>query len=238
MATKTKNKKPEKGSELLESHEALADRLSRGEEFIEKNKKVVFIFGGILAIVVAGFFLFKYYKETQNQKADAEIFQAQYYFEQDSLSKALNGDGNNLGFLEIIEEYPMSDAANLAHFYAGTILLHQGQFDEAIDYLKKFSSNDLLLQARAYCLIGDAYMEQGLYSDAAKQYDRAASYKTNEFTSPYYFYKAALAYEKMGDVDAAIKNYDMIADKYKTAAEYASAAKSSARLKKETKKAE
>lgn len=237
MATKTK-KKPEKGSELLESHEALAEQLSRGEEFIEKNKKIVFIIGGVLAVVVAGFFLFKYYKETQNQQANAEVFQAQYYFEQDSLSKALNGDGNNLGFLEIIEEYPMSDAANLSHFYAGAILLRQGQFDDAVDHLQRFSSSDLLLQARAYCLIGDAYMEQGLYSDAAKQYDKAASYKTNEFTSPYYFYKAAIAYEKMGDTKAAIKNYDVIADKYKSSSEYASALKHSARLKKETKTAE
>jgi hypothetical protein len=43
------------------------------------------------------------------------MFQAVYYFEADSLDKALNGDGNNLGFLEIIDEYSVTDAANLAN---------------------------------------------------------------------------------------------------------------------------
>lgn len=229
MATKSK-KKPEKGNELLESSEALAEQLTRGEEFIEKNRKRLFIVGGVLAVIIAGFFLFRYYKESQNQKADAEMFQAQYYFEQDSLAKALNGDGNNLGFLEIIEEYPMSNAANLAHFYAGSIYLLQGDYENAIDYLKKFGSDDLLIQARAYSLIGDAYMEQGLYIDAAEQYEKAAGYKPNEFTTPQYLDKAAVAYERSGDLQAAVKQYDKIIKDYKNSAEYQNALKQKARL--------
>ena len=120
MTTKTK-KKPEKGSELLESSEALAEQLTKGEQFLEKNRKYVFIFGGAIALVIIGIFLFNYYKSTQGEKAQVDMFQAQYYFEADSLDKALLGDGNNLGFLDIIDEYPMTKAANLANFYAGTI---------------------------------------------------------------------------------------------------------------------
>lgn len=236
MATKTK-KKPEKGSEILESHEALAEQLTRGEQFIEKNRKLLFIIGGALAIIIAGFFLFKYYKETQNQKADAEMFQAQYFFEQDSLSKALSGDGNNYGFLDIIEEYPLSDAANLAHFYVGTIYLRQGEFENAIEYLSDFSADDLLVQARAYSLIGDAYMEQGLYSDAAKNYEKAAGYKPNEFTTPQYLQKAAIAYERGGDLSSAVDKYDAIIKNYQTSAEYQDAMKQKARLEGKMKKA-
>ena len=42
------------------------------------------------------------------------MFQAVYYFEADSLDRGLNGDGNNLGFLDIIDEYGITDAANLS----------------------------------------------------------------------------------------------------------------------------
>ncbi len=35
--------------------------------------------------------------------------------------KHLQGDGNYPGFLEIIDDYGMTDAANLAHYYAGVL---------------------------------------------------------------------------------------------------------------------
>jgi len=229
MATKTK-KKPETKNELLESSEALAERLTKGEQFLEKNKRLVFIAGGAIAVALVGIFFFNYYRNTQNEKAQVDIFQAQYYFEQDSLEKALHGDGNNLGFLDIIDDYPMSKAANLATFYTGTIYLKQGEYDKAVEYLKKFSSDDLLVQARAYGLIGDALMEQGHYADAADQYMQAANYKPNEFMTPIYLTKAALANEKLGDINAAIKAYDEIIEKYKDSSEYQNALKQKARI--------
>lgn len=225
-----KGKKQSGSSDIFESSEALAEKLSRGEQFLEKNKRPVFIIGGILIAVVVGVFLFRYYKESQNRSAQSEMFQAQYYFEKDSLDKALNGDGNNYGFLDIIDEYPMSEAANLANFYAGTIYLKQGSYDEAIKHLEKFSSDDILVQARAYCLIGDALMEQGLYNNAAEKYKQAANYEPNEQMSPLYLKKAAIAYEKMQDYEMAAKMYSTIVDKYKDSQQYQYALKQKARL--------
>jgi hypothetical protein len=56
------------------------------------------------------------------------MFQAVRYFESDSLNLALNGDGNNLGFLQIVEDYSGTKAGNLANYYAGVIYLKQGNF--------------------------------------------------------------------------------------------------------------
>jgi len=67
---------------------------------------------------------------------------AQKYFEQDSLNKALNGDGQNPGFLDIIDEYSMTNASNLANYYTGLIFLKQGKYQDAINYLEKFDSDD------------------------------------------------------------------------------------------------
>ena len=205
---------------ILESSEALAEQLSKGEQFIEQNKKLIFIVGGIVMAVFAGIFGYNYYTDNQNEQAQIEIFQAQYYFERDSLDKALLGDGNNYGFLDVIEEYPLTDASNLAHFYAGAIYLKKGEYESAIEYLEGFSSSDLVVPARAYSLIGDAYMEQGLYNDAAEQYMKAGNYNTNEFTSPDYFIKAAIAYEKMDDLEMAKKMYEEIKKISKKGTEY------------------
>jgi len=231
MMAKSKYKeKPSKREELLESPEVIAEQITKTEQFIEKNKKLVFSIGGVLAVVIAVYFLYNYWSTNQNEAAQNEMFQAVYYFEADSLDKALNVDGNNYGFLEIIEEYPLTDAANLAHYYAGASYLKKAEYISAIDHLNEFSSNDLLIQGRAYALLGDANMEMGNLEEAVSFYNQAANYNPNEYTSPGYLLKAALAYELLEDYEAAMGCYDKIVNNYVNASEYQTARKHKARL--------
>jgi len=231
MMAKSKIKgKPKKSEDLIENPEALANQISKTEEFIEKNKQMVMIVGGTIALIVAGYFLYNYWVTTQNENAQNEMFQAVYYFEADSLDLALNGDGNNYGFLQIIDNYGMSKAANLAHYYVGAIYLKKGQFISAVDHLEQFTSDDLLIRARSYALIGDANMEMGNIEEAASYYMKAARYKPNEYTSPLYLMKAAVAYETLEDYESALDCYDRIVSEYVQSNEYQNARKHKARL--------
>lgn len=225
MAKKKQNEKA-----LLENPDALAEKLEGAEHWLEENSKVVLSVLGVILLLVAGYFGWNYYKSSQDAEAQREMFQAVYYFEADSLSLALNGDGNNLGFVDIIDEYKFSKAANLAHFYAGVAFLKQGNFDAARLYLQDFSSDDLLVQARAYSLIGDSYMEEEKYEDAVTYYNKAAGYKPNKFFTPLYLMKAALAYEKLNQNDKAIEAYDKIVTQYWESTEYQNARKFKAKL--------
>lgn len=222
--------KKDESKDLLQNPEALAEKLEHAENWLEQNSKLVIGVVAVLFLAVAGYFGFMYYKSTQDAQAQREMFQAIYYFEADSLNLALNGDGNNLGFIDIIDEYKYSDAANLAHFYAGVSYLKQGKYEVARLYLQDFSSNDLLVQARAYSLIGDAYMEEENFEEAAKYYDKAAAYKPNRYFTPAYLMKAALAYEKLNQTEKAKAAYDQIITKYWESAEYQNARKFKAKL--------
>ena len=71
--------------------------------------------------------------------------------------------------------------------YAGVSYLKQGKFELARLYLEDFNASDLLIQARAYSLVGDSYMEEKKYDDAAKYYNKAANYKPNKYFSPSLF---------------------------------------------------
>ena len=223
-------KKEEHKHELLENPEALKEKLAGAESWLEQNPKIVVGVAAAILIIVGGYFAFNYYKNSQNDLAQKEMFQAVYYFEADSLDKALNGDGNNLGFLEIIDEYSVTDAANLANFYAGVSYLKQGKFELARLYLEDFNATDLLIQARAYGLVGDSYMEEKKYDDAAKYYNKAANYKPNKYFSPGYLMKEALAYEKPNQNDKARETYDKIINLYWESSEYQNARKFKARL--------
>jgi TolA-binding protein len=223
-------KKVEHKHELLENPEAIKEQLIGAETWLEKNPKIVIGIGAVILIALGGFFGFKYYTGIQNTEAQKEMFQAIYYFEQDSLEQALNGDGNNLGFINIIEDYGMTDAANLANYYAGASYLKQGKFEVARLYLEDFSSNDLLVQARAYSLLGDTYMEENKFEEAAKYYNKAANYKANKYFSPAYLMKEALAYEKLNQNDKAIAVYETVISQYSESAEYQNARKYLAKL--------
>lgn len=223
-------KKVEHKHELVENPEALAEKLHGAESWIERNPKTVIgILAGIL-LLVGGYFGYQYYKDNQEAEAQREMFQAVYYFEADSLDLALNGDGNNLGFTQIIDEYGITEAANLANFYAGAAFLKQGKFEVARLYLEDFSSNDLLVQARAYSLIGDTYMEEQNFEDAANFYEKAANYKPNKYFSPAYLMKAALAFERSNNEDKAIAAYDKVINEYHDSPEVQEAKKFKAKL--------
>jgi tetratricopeptide (TPR) repeat protein len=222
--------KKEESKELLENPEVLAEKLEGAEHWIEQNPKIVFGILGALILVVGGYFGFRYWVGTQEEQAQKDMFQAIRYFEGDSLNLAVNGDGNNFGFLQIIDDYRFTQASKLANFYVGSIYLKQGKFKPAILYLEDFSSSDLLVQARAYSLIGDAHMELKEFDDAAKFYIKAAEYKANKFFSPNYLMKAALAYEKLNQNDKAKDAYQQIIDKYWDSSEYQNARKFKAKL--------
>ncbi len=217
-------------NEILENPEVLQEKIVEAENWFESNSKLVLGVAIGVALIVAGFFGYQYYKDSQDDKAQQEMFQAVYYFEADSLDQALNGDANTLGFLGIIEEFGITDAANLANYYAGVIYLKQGKFEPARLYLEDFKSNDLLIQARAYSLIGDTYMEENNFADAAKYYSKAANYKPNKYFSPIYLMKEALAYEKANQVDKARETYDKVITQYWDSSEYQKARKFKARL--------
>ncbi len=208
-----KGKKKDEGIEILEDPNAIVEKAN---EFLEnkKNRVIVFSVGGLLAAIVLGLAGYNFYITDLNKTAQEELFQAQFYFEADSLGLALNGDGNSYGFLEIIDEFPGTKVANLSHFYAGASYLRLGDFDGAIRYLQEFSSSDYLVQARAYALIGDAYLEKDEFENAADYYQQAADYKANEHFSPVYLKKLAIARENGGDLTGAMSAYQVIIDKF------------------------
>jgi tetratricopeptide (TPR) repeat protein len=222
--------KKEEKADLLENPEVIKEKFVSIEHWVENNPKVVLGFVAALVIVVGGFVGYRYYLSSQDQLAQTEMFQAVRYFEMDSLNLALKGDGNNLGFEQIVEDYPMTDAGNIANYYAGAIALKQGKFALALLYLEDFSSDDILIQARAYSLTGDAYMEQQMYAEAAEAYHKASNHKPNKYFTPTYLMKEALAYERAEQNDKAIAAYDRIITEFWDTAEVQTAKKLKARL--------
>jgi len=216
MASKL-DKKADKTEERIV---AVEEAFSKTEQFIEKYQKIIIVVVGVIIVVVLGFFGFRrFYLSPKEKEAQSQMFMAEKYFEQDSLKKALNGDGQYPGFLAIIDDYGMTKSANLAHYYAGICFLKTGQFENAITYLKKFDVDDQVVAPMAKGALGDAYMELKQFEKAAGLYLEAAEIKKNELTSPLFLMKAAWANEELGNLEMALSYYKRIKVEYPRSSE-------------------
>jgi TolA-binding protein len=215
---------------LLEDPDALAARLAESEDFVRNNRNLLL---GILAAVVlavVGGFGYYTWRNNQDQKAQTAMFRAVNYWETDSLKKAVKGDGQAPGLNTIANEYGGTKAGNLANFYSGVAALKEGNFKAALDYLEDFSSDDYLVQSRAYALMGDAQLEMNKFKEAADLYAKAADHNANEYFSPSYLMKEATARELANDNAGALKAYDRIINDYPAAPEVAEARQFKARV--------
>jgi TolA-binding protein len=211
-----------------EIFETLDETASKTEEFVEKNWKMLL---GLLGLVLVGFIAYYFINsssEATNERAANDIAFAHEKFgealnagsDKDSIFKiALNGDGNRLGYLDIINDYKGSKTANLAELAAGEAYFNIGDYKEAIAHLDKFSSNDVILNAQAKGLIGDAFVEFEKYEDALSYYGKAIQASNNNYTTPRYLLKAGVLALELGKKDIAKKYFMQLKNKFASSTE-------------------
>ena len=209
-----------KKAQQTDNLQGLESALTKTEQFIEENHKpITYIIGAIVLVVVVYLAFTRFYLHSREREAQSQMFMAENYFEKDSFNLAINGDGNYLGFLDIIDDYGMTKSANLAKYYTGISYLHLGQYEEAFEYLKKFKTKDLLLAPIAEGAKGDIKLEMGSPDEAVKHYLKAYKLNDNELTTPLYMMKAANLLESAEKYEDALTLYKEIKEKYPNSAE-------------------
>lgn len=222
-----KNKKDENPQTISNVEQTL----TRTEHFLEENYKTLLIGLGVIIALVGIFWLGKLYLNKRNDEAQSQIYQAEKYLEMDSLNLALNGDGNYLGFLDIAKDYKFTNTGNLARYSAGICYLHLGEYQQAIDFLNKYSKKDMVLGSLAIGATGDAYVELGEVDKGVTKYVEAADFAKNSFNTPLFLMKAGEIYELNGKYSEALKVYERIESEYPLSTEGTTIEKYIARVK-------
>lgn len=198
----------------------IENALGRTEIFFEKHWKMITTVVVILLVVVGGIYLYKgLYIAPQQEKAANAMFAAQQMMIAEDLDAALNGDGNNAGFLEIADRFGGTPQGKLAAHYAGIIYLKNGELDEALTYLNKYRSTkgvpNTVVNAQNEGLKGDVYVQKGELATAVKYYQNAvAEADDNSMIVPVYLKKLGLAQLAMGENTAAVESFRRIADQF------------------------
>ncbi|MCC9071604.1 hypothetical protein LNQ49_08435 [Flavobacterium sp. F-65] len=220
-----------KNSKTAEVFSKLDETASRTEDWVARNQKIIIGLVAAIAVGTIGYLAYqKFIASPKQEEAANEMFVAQQNFEKatngvasDSLYKlALNGSEGKFGFLKIADEYSGTDAGNLANYYAGIAYLNTGKYDEAISYLDKFKSKDLILGALAKGAIGDAHSQKNQPKEALDYYVKAAELNKNDFTTPRFLLKAGKTALALGQKSDALKYFTDIKENYEATPEAAS----------------
>lgn len=206
MATKSKTKEEVR-------QEQVETQVSKFEQFYNKYKNIIWCVVAAVVVVWLGTLAYqKFVYEPKCKTAQEQAFPAENNFQQGEYELALNGDGNVLGFAEIIDTYG-TKAGKAVYMYAGICELQLGNFENAISYLKKYNGKEPILAARALACEGDAYVGLENYKEAVAAYKKAVAKADNTFAAAY-LVKEGLALEQLGDKAAALECYKTVKDKY------------------------
>ena len=210
--SKKKTEKPILADEVLGKSEAFV---------IEHKNKFITVFVAIIAIV-AGYLAYNtFVAEPREAEAAKAMFKAEQYFVNGDFETALNGDGVNAGFLQVIEENGGTDIANAANAYAGICYAQQQNYDEAIKYLEEYNGNDRLVSPMVKYALGNCYAYKENIDKAIKLVLEAADEAKNITVTPKCWFDAAAMYEKQGNTEKALELYKRIKNEYPQAPEAA-----------------
>ncbi|MBM3417161.1 MAG: tetratricopeptide repeat protein [Bacteroidetes bacterium] len=191
--------------------------IAKAKDFWSRYGKLTTVISVVVILLAGGWYVYQsYFKKPKETKAAGILFKAEEYFRADSVSKALNGDGQHWGFLRVIDKYGGTKAGNMACFYAGSCYIKLNENEKALKYLKKFSSSSKPVQASAYKLMADAYADLGKNKDAFEYYEKAARHfeKDETFSADCLLMAAYLAQKNLNDTKKATKLYQELKQKY------------------------
>ena len=209
--------------------ENVEEALSKTELWIENNQKTLWIILIVLLVVAFGIFGITKYQQKRNQAAMNQIFPQQinfeeqatkavdfasYYMENENYATALNGDDTNPGFIDIVSKYGSTKSGKLAAYYAGLCYMKEGDYNNAIEYFKKYTNEDKVLAPMALGLTGDCYLQLGDNQNAVSYYEKATKKSPNDFTTPMYLVKLGMTYEIMGNNAKALETYKTLKKDY------------------------
>jgi tetratricopeptide (TPR) repeat protein len=206
--------KKEKGQSAQPAQEGFVMRVF--SFFNQYNKIIYGVAIGLLLLVAALMAFNKFYIVPQNEKASSLMTAPiDFMMKADSLSlvKALEGDDENEGFLNIASSFMFTSTSNTAKYFSGLCYLKLGNKEEALRYFLKFKKKDAIYWYAAQAMISDLYDDQGELGKAIKYCKKAAESKDPYF-APVNLFKLGQFFEREENWKKAMDAYQTIQDKY------------------------
>lgn len=211
----TKHKKLSK-KEIKE--DKLVEFYYKAQSFYEENKNKVFLYGGVVVVVVIAVYLFLNYRANQNDEAGTYLGSIMEVYDMGDYLTAIEGkQGTNLiGLKKIVQDYGSTENGETAKIYLANAYSALGKLDEALNYYKDYDGDIDIFQAASLAGQAGILSYQKKYNEAAELYLKASRVSKNNILNPDYMYEAGINFMEAGEKDQAKDLFMSIKNDYKT----------------------
>lgn len=201
----------------------LLDFYVKTVSFYKSNRTTVLSAIGVVLLILAASIGFYFYNTSQEERAQNLLAIAEVSYSQGDYIVALNGDEYTLsyGLVQIANEFPGTNAANIANYYAAVSYFKLGDHENALAYIEEFEPAEGIMGVGAVSFHAAMLKVNGMAEAAAKKYEQAAHWDENSSTTPYNLYKAAEIYYELGQIEKASTLAEQIIEEYPDSPEFA-----------------
>lgn len=200
----------------------LNDSLTKVEQKVQNNKKMI-LYVGIAALVVALLvlgYIYLIHKPSANKSNTAYGVADNKELVYQMQSMQLDSAGRVTEMAAVTKAYEDAarnggDGGNNATLMAAVYNFKSGEYQKALDLLKKYDRNDKIIGATSKALEGDCYVNLDKFDEAIKSFQEAAKIaKGNPTLEPYCILKEATVQRHKGNFTAEAELYKKILETY------------------------
>ncbi len=192
------------------------ETFSKAQSFYDTNKSAIIGAAIALIVIIGGSVGYYYYSTAQEEKAQQLMGIATQAYLQGNYEEALTGSEADftVGFEQIINNYSITNAANLAHYYAAVSEFKLGNPETALTYIQGYDVPEGIMGVGPLSFHGVILTDLGNHAEAAEMYVKAAEWDQNDSTTPYNYLEAAKAFYDAGNQTQAETYAQRIVDEY------------------------
>ncbi len=198
------------------------DSLTKAEQRVQNNKKLIMWACIAVAVVVIATLLFIYaYLRPSRNAADTQYglasnMAANYEMSApmlDSAATAQQLDAVTKAFEEAATR--SHDGGNNAKIMSAIYEFKKGDYNKALTYLNDYDKKDAIIAALSECLKGDCYVNLDKFPEAIECFSKAADLSDeNPMVAPYAMMKEATVQRHLKNYSAEAELYEQITTKY------------------------
>jgi len=181
---------------------------------LENQKRFYAIITAIILASIIAFGIFMYWSHYQSSAREM------YINAQGNMARNIDNPENAMKniavYQELINKYPLSWSARMAHYNIGNLYYNLGEYDKAISDYKKFVSSRISDQAGikflALTSIGYCYEAKKDFKSALEYFEKAQKSNNVGFESVG-FRNIGRTYEQLNDKKNALGNYKKALEK-------------------------
>lgn len=202
----------------------LVELYYKSQSYFEQNKNRIYMYAGVLVVVILAVIFFINQRAASNEKAGVELSRVMELYDQGSFLEAIEGrQGTNIiGLKRIVDEYGSTENGETAKIYLANSYSMLGRIDEAFKYYDDYSGSVDMFKAAALAGQASYYSSNGEFKKAADLYNRAARVSKEIAQRPEYLLQAAINYINAGNPSDAKDLLQTIKDDYKTSSAFTS----------------